>query len=413
MIWPTKSYYEGPRDTTMELMREVVYQHRLSSFSAFAFDISIFGPIRPRNENHTYESYLFEPDGKPARKMGVKLSVSSTVLVRLHGRWRSFNNYIKELPILHDPNERTDSQGNYDSELCTNHQARWWIANRYKSFKLIDLPGEIRNKIYGYYFPDVVEPYPTARCWRGNCVAERHRPQTMLLQVNRQVHREARGVLYFRTCFMLRHARLFTNLVCNPALPIFHLRKLTLALNHLSYLKLFGIHLEDSAAERVIDYQPVCSVLAIRVMPLSHLELIMPPPKEMLDISWLDGGCQKTVVEWILDAAWPYIKGQPIILKGYVKRTQKLAFDEKVRQARKDRLWWAELREKMGLGVGDGSDGTDETGGGVKIDEAGGQETAGGTNVEGSDDGHEDVRLPPLCVCTMHCHTSTLWDVED
>lgn len=89
------------------------------------------------------------------------------------------------------------------------------------------------------------------------------------------------------------------------------IRRLILALPHSDYLRLF-----DAFSSADIRCRSSKTAARMQNLDLDHLGINIAPPSLSTEESWLDGACQRTVVRSLLNAAWPWIRGQPVKITG-------------------------------------------------------------------------------------------------
>ena len=394
-------------DPTHAAIRKAIVQFQTTTFVRFSFNMSV-SPCETRSEtaglghHPATQKFLFEADGKSPRKMWVKLDIDQGVMVKLYPReYVPIADYLKLLPIIQDPNT-------WCMEFRLEHQFHWWLANK-KVFPFFELPAEIRTMIYSYAIGPYLDPYPSAK-FRARRIHSTM--NTTLMHTNKRLYYELRHVLYDRTPFYIEYSRLFERMVRNTAFPLSSLRILELAFSHVSFLKFFGCYLCDDQDAYEICFEPSAEAKVIgRMTRLKRLTLVMPTPADLIDIPWTNG-CQKKMVDWILEVAWPFVKGQNVFVEGFVRTEQKATFEAMARKEFERRRRWEDLREVLGLEADDGEDGSDLEDGGVKLD--GGSITEPAVEVVNTGkyvdkEADEMVTLPPICHCELPCHKPESW----
>lgn len=100
--------------------------------------------------------------------------------------------------------------------------------------------------------------------------------------------------------------------------------------------------------------------------------------------------------KFLQHAAWPFVRGQPVEMGGYVKTSQKLAFEGKCRAIREDFAEWKKGNIAAGQSEGSWEEYLREVdhNGGVRLNKP------------------EDVIKDEACHCTVRC-TSVVWSAED
>jgi hypothetical protein len=76
-------------------------------------------------------------------------------------------------------------------------------------------------------------------------------------------------------------------------------------------------------------------------MHLNLLELNIAAPSLATERACFDGSCQKSTVDWLLEAAGPWIRGHPVGLTGCVKTIQREFFEAaSLVQRRRVEIWF-------------------------------------------------------------------------
>nr|OQO08735.1 hypothetical protein B0A51_17884 [Rachicladosporium sp. CCFEE 5018] len=293
-------------------------------------------------------------------------------------------------------------------------QAEWWSVNG-QSFKLLELPGELRESIFQFALEGEIEVYPaTAKSKRRRWRARKSEPTIGLLPTNRQVYEEASRVFYRRRLIKVANPMVLQRTLKNTRFTT-RIQKLELSLNHYDFLRFFGMD-RDYPEDRLVYKHRSCAGM-LRNMQLTSLELRFVPPGTTTSWKWLDEACQETVVGWILEVAWEHVKGHPVALTGYIKTVQNVAFEGA------NAAWkaaWKTKREQYGLLAStlklldydewlSGAD-EDEDDGGVRLQ----IDTESEVKVEEITeyDGQiESWDLPARCSCKVRCAQDT-WDPD-
>jgi hypothetical protein len=261
-----------------------------------------------------HESYYFEPQpqhvDKPQKRMRVRLC-QGAVQVRFKSSWQPVSAYLDEVGT-----HRTQSdspQVELDRQYC------WWGTNG-KHFNFMKLPGELRNAIFDCVFPSETR----SGCGKhGKLVPTFQQSYTALMRTNRQLHCEAGDRFYQMTTFLIGDCGLSSQVLNNRILGE-RLRHVRLHLTHSGYLDLFHYKREGQYVAR-----------QLRTMPnLASLEIHFNAPSSLEQKPWLDGACQRLAIDVIMDAAWPSIRGLPVILTGYIKDSQKKGIEARVKAER-------------------------------------------------------------------------------
>ncbi|KAF2769942.1 hypothetical protein EJ03DRAFT_326849 [Teratosphaeria nubilosa] len=389
---------------------------RIRSFDSFLVTVRVdapitAGPVYNRNGGFVgHDTYVFEwrgmADGhaETLRKtMKVQMRSNGTVKIEYRGRWTPLSDFLKDLKIPY-------AEVLPSKQRSLDVQCNWWKANG-KVFKLMALPVELRDLIYQFGFGPQVEPYPTSKTRRigGNIGAleaiKARKPTSGLLLLNRQIGEEASHALYLYTTFFVQHKGIFHRLMSNVhTRPL--LRRIELALPHHEFINLFGYQASgDDAKDRS---------MAVTIMPqlkLSCLELVFAPPPNKKDI--LDIPCQRSVVSLILSSAWPWVRGQPVKLGGWIKDRQERVFEAACLVERKRFDVWRERNCAVGLPEGSLLEYHDW----VHWEET---EEHGGVSLTGNSKSPRDVvepreeeeALPLNCHCAPMC-TQETWMADD
>jgi len=345
-----------------------------------------------------FNEYHVDIWGEELYRVSVSLRRNGQVHIRHLDGWVKVSEYLCHLKVKIDPHY-TDGTPEMRSDL----QSQWWRVNG-KAFPLLQLPRELRDIIYDYSFGSKIEPYPTNKARLG----AKAKPQrgVALMRVNRQVSSEIRSLLGRQTPFLIEHNRIMALLLSSP-LRRNHIRRLELALSHKEFINLFGFTFPD------VHYETRWQAKALRGMQLKHLMLRIARPSLITGSVIFDGACQQVATGWILAAAWPFVKGHPVEVAGYVKRQQKAEFEAACLDVKNRFEQWNGLR--VAVGHPEGSLGEyDEW-----VDWVEGGEEAGGVRLieESSQEVQRFVpdcqvgELPPRCECGTPC-TAREWTEE-
>lgn len=264
------------------------------------------------------------------------------IVVYLNGLWQPLTAFLDMLhPSLSSLN---------DSQQRKNLCQTFWKTNR-MYFRFLHLPGELRDIIYKFALGPSVEPgaYPRStgkeqpkRNLKGKIL---NGPNRALLVSCKQVCREMLYVLSQSTVFTfsrlvpankfftgkasLRHQlqhRLEQQNIFSVRPRIKHVK---LCFPHDQFLRFFGAQLTEEKRFHLSH-----AAASLQALELDSLELEIQHPYVMQHCEWLNDGCHETVVGWILDAAFPYVKNFPVRLTGCLKDSVKAAFYERLETAR-------------------------------------------------------------------------------
>ncbi|KAI7283283.1 hypothetical protein KC343_g2126 [Hortaea werneckii] len=392
-------------DYIAEMIRREIDDYCCKSSENFTIHACVYphedaSPIENQHGTFVgYETYILDVWSRESRMIEVDLDWHTGLNVHHLGRWMP----IRDLIGLIQPQpdriaELRNPEGNY------HHQLSWWKSNG-KTFRLLDLPAEIRENIYRHAFDQHAEPYPTdkvRRLGQYSYALKQRNPCPRTFRMNRQVYGEASHVLFLHTCFLVEHNVILKKLLYNSS-QLARIRRLQLALSHFDFFKLFGLHLGD---EHESNISPSRVSHTLRQMTLIHLELRFEAPSLYCERNWLEGACQKTIVKWIWAAAWPFVRGHPVTVTGYVKTSQKEAFEAQVADERRKIDRWQRQVRALGLGeasVQDYYEWLDEQEGGVLL--------------SGEQRGEIDAKAaaedwPPVCRCSNECLQES-WTADD
>ncbi|KAK0981672.1 hypothetical protein LTR91_011794 [Friedmanniomyces endolithicus] len=345
-----------------------------------------------------FNEYHVDIWGEELYRVSVSLRRNGQVHIRHLDGWVKVSEYLCHLKVKIDLHYT-----NGTPEMRSDLQSQWWRVNG-KAFPILQLPRELRDIIYDYSFGSKIEPYPTNKARLG----AKAKPQrgVALMRVNRQVSSEIRSLLGRQTPFLIEHNRIMALLLSSP-LRRNHIRRLELALSHKEFINLFGFTFPD------VHYETRWQAKALRGMQLKHLMLRIARPSLITGSVIFDGACQQVATGWILAAAWPFVKGHPVEVAGYVKRQQKAEFEAACLDVKNRFEQWNGLR--VAVGHPEGSLGEyDEW-----VDWVEGGEEAGGVRLieESSQEVQRFVpdcqvgELPPRCECGTPC-TAREWTEE-
>lgn len=242
----------------------------------------------------------------------------------------------------------------------------------------------------------------------GMVIKERN-PNTRMLYLSKQVYQGSSHILSRDTTFFVQHRGVLSSLLSAEKEPQFsRIRQLELALSHHEFFKTFGFRFNGN-----FEYAPSTAAKVLRKMTLNRLELSFNPPSKNPESTLIDGACQKTVVNWILTAAWPWVRGHPVMVTGSVKTKQKAAFEASCSVERKRLEVWRKYRLAAGFTEGTLEEydewvkwaDDDDDGGGIVLDERGrGMEMGRPPSIS-------VVEVPPVCRCFPPCTLDT-WTAD-
>lgn len=405
-----------------------INEYRAQSFENFSLDVYVHPSQRGASihiaqngvarGNAGVNIYKFSTADGHQKRMYVR-PVKGNILIAYRERWQTIDAYLDALK--QDLSSRASIAGE-GWETAWRKQLEWWASNG-KAFRLLDLPAEIRENIYRFALIKPTHPYPTHKARRlgysSKIALKEDNPVTNLMSVSRRVRVEASHLFYRDAPFVIANNPIMHKVLTNLILSA-NIRHLHLALSHGQYLKLFGF--QFSEVQSYSNYGGAV-VSIIRDMRLDSLTLQIDAPRAVGDEMWADGACQRVVVSWIFEAAWPWIRGHPFKFTGFVKDGQRKVFAEYADQELKLVEKWQTSRLNWGLGTGtlreyhEFIEGyiSDEDGG-VRLDGSRGGEREWPLErleVHGDDnDGRLQVPRAPICMCRVPCSRAT-WTTED
>lgn len=345
------------------------------------------------------------------------------VLVKAGGVWQSLECFLLAIAL--------PQPSNYDALY------HFWCDTG-KTFRLFDLPGEIRNNVYlhalfptGSRHPRVLRPYRYHRIPKK--AGEYHAslaPNVSLFRTSKQINAEACDILHKEAEFSFRKPEHCNDFIMRlPSQYLNNIRRISLSFNHMGFLRFFGAKL---SAELYFDAAPAAELIRDSKLPLGWIALHLPKPCMIVNAKgdgplWdEDLGCHKKVVDWILRFAEPFVGflgKDGLYLGGCVKYSQIAEFAKKLKiRAEREK---EQERYFKSLETGDDKDAE----GGVSligfkklafVGEQGsvreglrGQDGVGSEGV-GEDVGlfHPDIVIPPICECATLCSLTEFTPVD-
>ncbi|KEQ97686.1 hypothetical protein AUEXF2481DRAFT_27052 [Aureobasidium subglaciale EXF-2481] len=222
-------------------------------------------------------------------------------------------------------------------------QRGWWAANK-KHFALLQLPAELRSEIYRYAAPqDAIEPYVGHR-GRGHgipYIKDCNEMVSNLLKCNKVISQEMRDHMFLHLPLLINHHKLLRKTLHeNIDFPRHQLTRLTLCCRtHEDFFKVFGLRgrsiISDEAIVVVGSGESPWSLHRDKLPCIKKFEIIMPS-RETLQEWIVNTNCQTKTVTMLLEIMWPYVKGQPVVLGGMIKKWQKKLWEVKAAQAHEE-----------------------------------------------------------------------------
>ena len=347
-------------DCIQKLITDEIDKYRMSSFDTFGISISV-SPTEDAEPIFNvegvwlgFDEYDFETFRQKGKPMHVRTGSKGFLRVWHDQHWARLSSYLKHVKPILDCENNPGSLPKYQLQLVRlGQQSRWWMANG-KKFRLMDLPLEIREIIYGFAFGERIEPYPrckSRRLGRGRTLPIDRKPTSNLLYTCHQVYVEGSNILFKFTPFFVEHFGVSGRLMSKVPQRS-RIRRLQLAFSHDDFFRFFG----GKPGGYGTAGKPSSAARAMRGLELDKLELRIAAPSLNTDSQWLDGACNKTVVDRIFHVAWPWIRGHPVEITGLVKTSQKAAFEAACLKERHLFGLW----QKQNLAVGGNADGLKE-----------------------------------------------------
>ena len=290
--------------------------------------------------------FLNWADGSRKRTR-VRVEANGDVRVQHLGRWAPVSAWLAGLRAPKDP--ALDMEPAVRAQHRAGELWDWWKTTG-KVFRILDLPTELREAIYGFHWGSRIEPFPGARCRRLPPLEIRRRlaamPSPRCLYLNRQMYSEARGLLFAQVQFFVEHDAVLQRITRGTQngqgrpLPIRQLRL------YLREEELVAIFQQAGRTARALREMPLTR-LCLQFWHHNHNEVVAAGRVLEVEPAWKqrqDASVQRT---W--DAAWPFIRGHPIELAGCVSPAQRKALME-VNQVERARIAaWRDWRKSTGL----------------------------------------------------------------
>ncbi|KAI9702258.1 MAG: hypothetical protein M1820_006190 [Bogoriella megaspora] len=257
------------------------------------------------------------------------------VLVLMDKSWQPLPVFLDKLAHQKRAESRLKSKQvvNIDRKRLQGRQ-----GNRRKPFLLLDLPGEIRKHIY-------------YMVWGPATVATKSgslKPDLSLLYTCKFVYREASHTLSKEITFEFLDIRdpyrFFyqrrPGLRDNLQMQLKHqgifgiagrIQKVRLVFPPAQFLRFFGAKVGNDPKT---NFNASRANVALHLLDLKSFELEIMHPKMMQACKWLQDSCHEVIVDWITQAAMPFVWDLPVKLTGCAKRSVKAAFGSAVQSYR-------------------------------------------------------------------------------
>lgn len=400
-------------DLIAKTIRQDILDFRMQSFETFGIDtdvreVSTARPLIDAKERWVgFDEYSFDVFGQPRKLMEVRINSSGQVRIWYQGRWRPVASFLKQLKPAIDWNATDGFHPSVVKQNRWEQQSRWWVANG-KKFRLMDLPSEVREMIYGHVFGEFITAYPKTGKNRGLSGLQKaqlaYNSNSNLLKTSRQVYEEASNILYMYTPFRFDNNSVLKRFTCNVRQRS-RIRQVTLALSHDDFTRLFSPDTKSTRGKKTDSQYRTAQ--ALEELRLNRLELCFAAPTVLAPRGEFDGVCQKNTVDKILSLAWSIIRGHPVKLSGYIKNSQKAMYEAVHLVERKKFEMWQKYRVSNGEQEGrvkEYHEEIDEEEGGVLLNEKAREEQARILT--------EDFRfVSEHCFCNIPC-TKETWTNE-
>ncbi|UJO11922.1 hypothetical protein CLAFUW4_02173 [Fulvia fulva] len=368
------------------------------------FPTSNSRPLFESGEPVGFNSYYIEATGHCLREVDVRID-NMKVELSHNNEWTDLPTILENIPA---PTtwEKPGEPLSVAAKLALWDKQWQWYYHNTKTFPFLRLPSEIRELIYSFLFPSTFQTYPYCmsqrRPWKVSAGISQQQGNANILRANKQLHNEASHILFRDTTFLIENTSIMNRALRHTPALAKNMTRLELSFNHTQYLRLFGFYLNEHA-----DYPPKDAAYALRNLDLKLLTLRIAEPETYNSRSPSGGrktvtSCQKKAVKYILRTAYPFVKGHPVEIEGFVARKQKERFEGAMRGKRDEFERWRE--------IGDGAEGLrewDEDEGGVELED--GEGAGAGEGEEGEDVVEKTREWPPRCRCKVHCGEIRDW----
>lgn len=245
-------------------------------------------------------------------------------------------------------------------------QWRYWLwveKTQNKRFRLLELPAELRIKIYDFALGERQGPVlGYDKC----CLAFKERQGPILgnntyrlarlggpdvwdlygrvipqfyetiLQLNHQTHDEGTDVYFQTAVFRAVGTTQLRKLVKHKMLSE-RVKRLEISLSHQEYGNVFG-----PPSQRIYNPQLDDVAKLVRELKLDHLTIELQPPSgyTILVRTRIYVPCQYKLVERVFKNILPWIAGNEVTIQGFAKVQQKKDFEKKCADIRTEYLQW-------------------------------------------------------------------------
>ena len=318
------------KETTKEQIwvRRCVREYKKNSFESYVFDMQIIPKemhALPPTQTSYFVRFRIQPDGGESHERILEFARNSTTEIydatpgrpRLH-----IKDLLKSLPH--------PDLSNWLSDKRIGMQADWLVYAK-KPFRFLDLPLELRRRVYSHIFPHIIEPKPLdvkkhREPWKLDSL------NRSLLRVSRTVYQEFSDHIFTSHTFRLDHPTFFRYLAGWQTEHKFDSRKavlhkvkhLELAFTHDAFMLFFGVQVPDHRLEYMQKNEKAWGDLQAEFLPsLSFVDLTLtfddPNLKYYPD--------RMATVDTILNHAIPYLRGKQVYVQGFILDEQKERFE--------------------------------------------------------------------------------------
>ncbi|KAF2435289.1 hypothetical protein EJ08DRAFT_692556 [Tothia fuscella] len=251
------------RNTLTNALERLVAKHRMTKLDRFLAYIRVMPTTTATPDPIKF--YTFHEQGTVGRIVPcafenavVASSRKREVVVRIAGEWVRAEQWLSSLPVhSHGTKNQHVGDGGY------KNQSKYWFRTR-KSFRFLDLPGEIRTTIYQHAIGHRVYPEDHRNRYRGSQWIVLHEfpkqwkgyeylppwwqatsprpkspPAIELLRVNRQVHDECLSTTWELSVLCFSGIEILGTYVLNPKPKYTNLRRLGLEFGFSEFLEFF------------------------------------------------------------------------------------------------------------------------------------------------------------------------------
>lgn len=225
-----------------------------------------------------FASYIFTAFNANSTTLAIYSNKSRTPTLTDESR-REIHAYLDQVERYINPLDNLDDLQEFRQFKAWNAQQEWWRGNN-KSFRLFDLPVELRDAIFTAAISPVIHPYPYDACRR---LSRRYADQLVdqslsLYTVSKQVRLEAGDHFFRHTTFLIEHMPIWTRLLRNQYL-VKHIRKVDIDLSLADFMFFFA----GGSLLVLSDDLPRCVARRkMREMELTQVTIRLPNPHQLM-----------------------------------------------------------------------------------------------------------------------------------